>query len=230
MDIVQGHTDVLHQSQIEIPLGERPRTNLMLLARRPGLVEMTWGTVSKHDYWRGLWVWRRECLKKCIYTCNSGKRCLTINSDGQPDTTEIDPAVAQLSCGTRWIGNCVPDCTRIKLSLRSNNLTNDNRRFGYSAVIFSSYDLSSRSLAVWWRWRVILQVTILIQQEWHGNGWPRYGLRWTCTYCTTPATYETPKTSTKVGVGRQNTNWYAYPHDVRSSSRNVSVKYSASSI
>ena len=40
-NIINGHTSRLYQSQRVIPLSERPRTYLMLLASLPVLVEMT---------------------------------------------------------------------------------------------------------------------------------------------------------------------------------------------
>ena len=39
--MVNSHTGALYQYQRAMPLGERPRTYLMLLAQQPVLVEMT---------------------------------------------------------------------------------------------------------------------------------------------------------------------------------------------
>ena len=94
-----------------------------------------------------------------------------VNSDRQPDTTEGNSLI-ELSRGTRWLWNCVPDLTRTKLSLRSDKLPNYNRRIRYSAQsdIFNLWLIVKVvGTIVWWRHRVIPRVNALIQQEWHIN-------------------------------------------------------------
>ena len=97
---VQGHTSVTSVSESNA-LGERPRTDLLLLALQPVLVEMTWGTMSRHDYWEGLWVLRKN-VSRGAYICDSGERWLLIRNDEQLDITEIDPAVRS-SVAWHWV-------------------------------------------------------------------------------------------------------------------------------
>ena len=116
-DTVNGHTGVLHRFQRAMSLGERPHTHLMLLARQPRLVDMTWRTMSRHHCWEILWVWRRE-RRSCAHICDSGERWLIINCDEQHlDITTIDPTVRPVVARHSMTQELRPRlCTRIKMT------------------------------------------------------------------------------------------------------------------
>ena len=90
-DIVQDYTGILHP-QRAIPLGERPRTHLMLLARQPVLVQMTWwkmygvDTAVEGDEFEGENV-SRGALIWILASTACASTCLIINRPSRPTAT-----------------------------------------------------------------------------------------------------------------------------------------------
>ena len=100
-----------------MPRVERPRTHLTLLAPQPVLVEMTWGTMTRHNGREGLWVWRGECLTSRIYMWFWRAPVNYQQRRSARYYRNRSCGFNQMSRGTRWLGNCVADGAGIKLLL-----------------------------------------------------------------------------------------------------------------